>query len=154
MGKKKVILGFLCAVILFILTGCGDKNPITSSDFKSISENKNYTFYDITSQYAQYGYINSASVAKSSSGYQIEFYVLSDDSYATSMFNNNKTIFENYKGNSSVESSTSLANYSIYSLTSSGYYMYLAKIDNTLLYLRVDDDYKNEVKDFVKKLGY
>ena len=152
--KKKYFLGLIFTVVLFVLTGCSEKPSINSSDFKSISENSGYTVYDITSQYSEYSYIESALVAKSSWDYQVEFYLLTDDSYAVSMFNNNKSTFESYKGSSSVDSSVDLANYSTYSLTSNGYYMYLSRIDNTLLYLRVDDSYKSNVKNLVSKLGY
>ena len=37
------------------------------------------------------------------------------------MFNTNKTMFENYKENSSCESTSSANNYLKYALTSSGY---------------------------------
>lgn len=90
----------------------------------------------------------------SSDGWQVEFYVLDDSANATAMFNTNKNIFENYKGNSSSEKSSSIGNSASYSLTSSGYYMYLCRIDNTLLYVKVQDIYKDTVKDLVKELGY
>lgn len=154
MKRQNIILGLLCAVVLFIMSGCGKKNSITASEFKNMSENIGYTVYDVTNQYSQYDYFDSATIAKSSSEYQVEFYVLTDDSSANGMFNTNKTKFENYKEGSSLSSSASVSNYSTYSLTSGGYYMYLSRIDNTLLYLRVEDEYKNQVKNFVDKLGY
>ena len=32
--------------------------------------------------------------------------------------------------------------------------MYLSRIDNTLIYIRTDISYKEEVKSFVEKIGY
>ena len=90
----------------------------------------------------------------SSDGWQVEFYVLDNSANASSMFNSNRNIFENYRSNSSSEKSAITGNSSTYSLISSGYYMYLCRIDNTLLYVKVQDTYKNTVQNFVKALGY
>ena len=70
------------------------------------------------------------------------------------MFLTNKTTFESYKSNSSTELKTTMGNYETYALTSGGYYMYVSRVDNTLLYLRVDDKYKATVKSLVEELGY
>lgn len=70
------------------------------------------------------------------------------------MFNTNRSTFESYKGNSSSESSSSMGNYSSYTLTSNGYYMHLCRVDNTLLYVKVNDTYKDSVKKLIKELGY
>lgn len=152
MKKGKKFISFL--FIIFLLTGCSKKTAINVNEFKSLSEKNNYIVYDISNQYTQYSHIESAMVARSSLNYQVEFYVLINDEYASSMFDSNKSIFENSKGSSSTYSSTSIGNYSNYSLTSNGYYMYLSRVDNTLLYVKVNDIYKKNVKKLIDKLGY
>lgn len=154
MKKRNILFGVVCFLMLFALTGCGNKTAITTSEFKSKTERLGYTNVDVTSQYASYGYIKEATVAQSPNGFQVEFYVLDDDGNATSMFNTNKGTFETYKGNSSSESSSSMGNYSSYTLNSSGYYMHLCRVDNTLLYIKVTDTYKDSIKSLIKELGY
>ena len=135
---KRLLMGVLCFVVLFTLTGCGNKTSITSEDFKSKMESKGYTVQDATSQMSEYDYINQVYIAISSdSTYQIEFYELSDSDYASSFFNNNKKTFEDSK-----------------SLTTNGKFKVVSRIDNTVIYLNVDDDYKSSVKDVLKDLGY
>lgn len=152
---KKFLMGIFCVITLFTLTACStSKIAITTADFKSKMENHSYTTVDVMSQYESYGYINEATVAQSPDGWQIEFYVLADEANATSMFNTNKLTFESYKGNSSTESSASIGNYSSYSLTSSGYYMHLCRVDNTILYVSVPDTYEDVLKDLIEELGY
>ena len=56
--------------------------------------------------------------------------------------------------NSSSESSSSMGNYSSYTLVSNGYYMHLCRVDNTLLYVKVSDTYKDSVKKLINELGY
>lgn len=151
---KKLIMATSCLVLLFIITGCGNKTAITTTDFKSKMSNKGYANTDVISQYTDYVYIKEATVAQSTEGWQIEFYVLNDETNAQGMFNENKITFEGLKGNSSTESSTSLGNYSSYSLTSGGYYMHLCRVDNTLLFVKVPDTFKDTLKDLIKDLGY
>lgn len=152
--KKRSILLTLVVIMLFMLTGCGKKTVITDENFKSFFEGKGYTIYDVTSQFSANEIVKSASLAESDKGYQIEFYVLSNEAEATGMFNTNKANFETYKGNSSSESSGSASNYSTYTLTTSGYYMHLCRVDNTLLYLKISEEYKDVVKKQIKELGY
>ena len=152
MKKKFLLIGLL--IVMFTLTGCGSKKLLTTDNFKTISSNNNFKIYDVLEQYSEYDFINEATVAANDDKWQVEFYVLEDSENAKDMFNNNKSIFETYKGKNSLESSTALGNYENYSLTSSGYYMYICRVDNTLVYASVKDSYKDEVKEFIEKLGY
>lgn len=154
MKRKNIFLISICFLMLITLTGCGNKKVASSSDFKSIAESNDYIVSDVKNQYSAYDSVKEAYVAQHNSEYQLEFYVLDSSDSATQMFNTNKKTFEGYKGSSSSESSSNMGNYSKYALTSSGYYMYLCRVDNTLLYVRVNDSYKDSIKDFVKKLGY
>lgn len=154
MKKSRIILCVVCLLMIFSLTGCGSKKAITTDDFKSIAESSSYSIADVTSQYAEFNFINEATVAQSSDGWQVEFYMLEDKENATNMFNTNKSDFESKKDGFVTESSVNMPNYSTYSLTSGGYYMYLCRVDNTLLYVKVLDTYKDDVKALIKKLGY
>lgn len=154
MKKKTILWGILSVLVIFMTTGCGKKDVLTTDSFSSISKNNDCAIYDISEQYAVYEEIEEATVALNDDGWQIEFYVLTDSEEASSMFLTNKTTFESYKSNSSAELKTAMGNYETYALTSGGYYMYVSRVDNTLLYLRVDDKYKDTVKSLVEELGY
>ena len=73
---------------------------------------------------------------------------------AKAMFETNRKSFENSKGSVSTEKSINLGNHSLYSVTSNGFYMYLSRIDNTLVYAKVSETYKDTVKDFINELKY
>lgn len=150
--KKKIILFSMFFIVLMILTGCGSKKAITTKEFINITENNGYVIVDAKDQF-DYDYIKEATIAKEDD-YQLEFYVLDNISNANGMFEHNKSIFESYKDGISAETSTNIGNYSTYSLQSGGYYMYLSRVDNTLLYIRVKGIYKDNVKNIVDKIGY
>ena len=152
---KQLLMGLMCFVVLFTLTGCGNNTAITSDDFKSKMESSGYTVQEATNQMSDYDYIKQVYIAISSdSTYQIEFYELSDNDYASSFFNNNKKTFEDSKSSGSTETSVSVGNNEKYTLTTNGKFKVVSRIDNTVIYLNVDDNYKSSVKDVLKNLGY
>ena len=152
---RNILLLCVCAFITLVLTGCGTKTALSAEEFKTTMESKGYTVTDATSQFADYSYITTCYVATDSSeAYQIEFYVFTDSNYATSFYDNNKTIFENSKGTSDTETLVSLKNYSKYTLETNGMFKTVSRIDNTVTYLNVDSSYKATVKDILTELNY
>jgi hypothetical protein len=138
-----------------MVTGCGNKTAITSSDFKTRMEAKGYIVQDATNQFSDYDYITQVYIALSSDyAYQIEFYELSNSDNASSFFNTNKSIFENSKSSSASETSVSTANNAKYTLTTNGQFKVVSRIDNTVIYLNVSESYKSTIKDVLKDLGY
>lgn len=153
MRKSKMLILTICLAVVFVLTGCGAKKSITASDFEKRAEKNDYEVYDISDQYSSIDYIEKVIVAKTDD-WQVEFYQLSDEEHANGMFKTNQKKFETMKGKASAGTSSSMANYSMYKLSSNDEYMYLSRIDDTFLYLKVDSKYKDKVVDFVKELGY
>lgn len=118
-------------------------------------ETNGYTVQDATNQMKEYNYIKQVYIALSNDAtYQIEFYELSNNDYASGFYNNNKSIFENSKSSSASETSVSLGNNAKYTLTTNGKYKVISRINNTVIYLNVDEKYKSMVKDILDKLGY
>lgn len=155
MRLKKFFKGVVICLLVFCVAGCGNAKSITADDFKEKMEDKKYSVTDATYQFAGADYIEKAYIAlKSDSSYQIEFYQISNEEYAVSFYNNNKSIFENSKSSTSTYTETNLGNHAKYALESDGKYKVVSKIDNTVIYLNVDSKYKDEVKDILKKLGY
>lgn len=159
--KKLLIIAIIAIVIIVAIVGVifinlnKEKNSITSSSFYATMSQKGHSVQDSTSQFSEYNYVKQAYIAVSEDySYKIEFYELLDDSYATSFYNNNKFIFESSKGNASAETSVGGKNYSKYTLSSNGKYMVVSKINNTVIYVKVDDSYRNTVKDILDELGY
>lgn len=151
--KKKIFFGLLCLFTLLTLTGCGKKASLTTEEFIKKAKENGYQIVDVKAQFSEYDELKDATLAMNDN-YQIEFYTLDNETNAKSMFDTNKATFESYKESSNIEFNKSMSNYNTYSLTSGEYYMYLSRIDNTLIYLRVKNTYKEEVKTFIKSLNY
>ena len=155
MKKKLLFSGLFLFVAVFMLTGCS-LTKITAEEFKSKAKNEELTVSDVTSSYSYLGYINKLYIAKHSSGWKVEFYEISTEDKAKTIYETNKTKFETAKstGSSSTESLLSLDNGERYSLTVGGYYKHICRIDNTFVYANVKAEYKEDAIKFLKKIGY
>lgn len=159
MKKALIIIGIIAVVIVGIFLVLfnslnKEKTPITADTFNTIMTEKGYVMTDTTSQFAQYGSLMIKSYAAQKSGYQIEFYELSNEENAISMYNTNKAKFESQKANASTSATASMNNYATYALTTNGKYKYVSRIDNTLIYIDANTDYKNSIQSVVKEMGY
>lgn len=151
--KKKLSLIAVLVLFALTLTGCLSKEVKTTDDFIALAESKEMTAVNAIDQFSYLGYVTEATVATNKE-WQVEFYVLSDEANAVSMFTTNVAKFESKKSGSSSETSTDLTNSQSYGLTSGGAYMYVARVENTLVYLDVDTEYKEEAQAFIEELGY
>ena len=150
--KKKIIFFSLLLVSVFMITGCGNKKAISTREFKNITEQDGLTTVDVKDQFSDESVVE-ATIAHNDD-IKLEFYILNGEASAKSMFSYNRKIFEGRKSGASKFASTDIGNSSTYMLQSGGYYMYLSRIDNTLLYVSVSEQYKDNVKEVIKDLGY
>ena len=151
---KNIKLLLISIFMILMLTGCTEKTAITTKEFVSHAHAYTYEPYNIIEQYSQFEHIKEATLVRGREGWQIEYYVLTDSNSADSMFITNKNKFEKSKGNTSKSVNTSGTNYNTYMLETNGTYKYISRVDNTLLYVDENIDYKNEIKEFIEELGY
>jgi len=129
MKKKRIVL--LIIAILLVVTGCkSTKKSITTDKCIETMQENNFIISDIKeTQFSDNPEIKQALVATDKSySYQIEFYELTDNSSAKTLFDRNKLIFENSKSSNSSYISVELNNYNKYTLKASGQYKVISRI--------------------------
>ncbi len=149
--KKLKILSLL--LITLLLTACGNKKAIDSDKFKSIMRDNNYYVVNSKEQFSEYDYIVESYIAESDN-YQIEFYILQDDMNAKAFYDYNKEIFDAERTSISMYTSVDFTNTNKYTLTLEDSYKVLSRINNTVIYVDVEKEYKNDINSILKKLGY
>lgn len=118
-------------------------------------ENKGYIIIDAKKQFDGYNYIQDAYIAMNDKGeYQIEFYKMSDKENATMFYEHNKSVFESSKSSSSAQTNNDMKNYSKYTLQSNDKYMVISRVEDTVVYVKVDSKYKDNIKDILKEIKY
>ncbi len=151
---KKAAAVILCLAIFLTLCACGPakKTAINTETFlKKAEENGLLTEEsDVTADHIVKGTL--AGKAESSSAlWVVEFYEINSEENAKGMYAANLEDFESVSGTSK---SISKGNYSTYEKTGGGQFMYICRVDKTLLFAKVKEEYKDEVKAFIEKLGY
>ena len=157
MKKRKILLLIGIALTsLFIVTGCGNKKSITAEEFESKLKEKNFIINDVkTTQFSDVPEISKGLVAIDETyNYQIEFYEFTSEENAISFYERNKLIFENAKGSSSAYTNVDLNNYQKYTLITDGKYKVLTRINNTLIFINANEEYKDAIKKILKELNY
>jgi len=150
---KKFFLFLIAVVTIFALSACAlKKNVITAEQF---SEKAAAAGYDVEDASDLYSDATECLAANKTSGdivvYQIYFEVFPTVAQAKLDFNYNESDLSS-KGGSSA--SASALNYDSYKLSSGGYYYAMCRVENTMVYVGAPAEYKNEISDFLKTIGY
>jgi len=148
---KKVISLLLVTFLCFVLTGCGSEKAMTTKKFTETMSKEGYQLNDISEQYKNNQLIDQAVVA-SKEHHQIELYISKDAKKSEEYFQIDLQIFGE-KGNNTVKEETT-KNTHTYSIIKNGKYIYISRIDNTLLFAYVNENEKTTVDKLIDKLGY
>lgn len=152
---KRIKVIFLLILVILLSACSTNKEAVDSNEFKNIMRDNNYYVVNSKEQFSEYDYIIDSYIAiDSNKKYQIEFYELEDDANAIAFYDYNKDIFEASRTTSSVYTDVNLSNNSKYTLTNEDSYKVLSRIDNIVIYINVDEEFKDEIISILKKLGY
>ena len=146
----KKVFGVIVCLMVFLVAGCS-KRSISLDKFKSIAEKEGLTVTNDDSILIN-DEIESHVIAKSLAGWEIEFYVFKNNSYASNTFESYKKAFALYDRRSTHDVSDK--NFDRYSMTTDDLFGYLFRIDNTLLYIHTDKTYEEDILNLIDKLGY
>ena len=151
---KRVVRVFTILLLLLVLTGCGEKKEkLEPNEFKSEMMNNGFEIIDSTNE-MNYDYIVKIYVAKSTN-YNIEYYNIIDEDYASVFYQNNVENFDKMiVGDNAEVKKENGNNYSKYTLLDSGRYKIVSRIDNTVIFLNVSDRYKEDINSLLGKIGY
>lgn len=152
--KIKLKIMLLLCMLLYTCTvcGCGNKEALTVDIFYSTMDEKGFELFDVT-EHVKADYVETISLAVAED-YQIEFYVFTDTESSASVWEQNRSVFEEKSGTNGIRVTKNLSNYSFFSIQEDGVYRLVARIDNTMLYVVADDVHKEEIVELVKELGY
>ena len=150
--KKFLPILILSLLLCTVLTGCFKKTPMSAETFKDTMTDKGYQVVDVKDQY-ELDILESAYMAIGDA-YQIEFLEFKELKDAKYSYKMNVDTFESLKGNTNITSSKNLINASSYNTTSDGQYYAVSRVENTMVYANVSSEFKDEVKDIFKELGY
>lgn len=144
---KKVLCSIMCLIAVLTLTGCISKTVIGADKFTEKLESNGF---EVLSTEMDRTEISVARIAKKDD-LQIEYYELKDTDAAKSMYESNRANISK-RTNSHVE--VNGTNYSTYSGSGNGIYAYIARVENTFLFVETSETNKEEAKKAIDEIGY
>ena len=133
-----LLLACLCA---FAFTGCKALEPVTVADFKAKAEAAEYT---VTSD-------DTSAAAKKGTEYEIKFKVYDTIASAKADYEAETDAFPS---SSVAHVTVNMPSHSYSKMTSGNKYYVAYRVGKTFLAVTADSEYKKEIDDFLKTLGY
>ena len=163
MNKKALVVVLIVVLLIAAVISTGvylvvkfvnvEKEALTAKEFISIMEEQDFLVGEVTDQFEDADIEVEKAYVAFGDDYQIEFYTFEDEENAEMFFKVNKAKFDEDSASSRV--SLNGKNFTSFSITVDGEYRFVERVDETVIYLDVDEEYKNEVKELVKEeLGY
>lgn len=154
MKTTRTISIVVCLIMVFcFMTACSSKTPQTVTGFTKIMEAAKFDVQDVTSSTETNGIATTVLVAVGED-YQIEFFELTDSEMGENVFYYNKQLFLDEHSTTSMSQEFTSDNYNYYHFDADGNFHLIAHIENTMIYCEAEKEYKNEIIEFVKTLGY
>ena len=151
---KKVLIGLLLILTLFLMVGCANKNLSRREVTKILEENGfvkedvKYTMEE-TADYDKFKNIYKFS----NSIYEFDYFELEDKDYAIKLYEQNMEILEKYKGDS-LSNEKNSDNYSRYTLEKDNNYHVLVRKGKTFLFGVVTIENKADFNDVLSLINY
>jgi hypothetical protein len=149
---KKIFALILVLSVLFTLTACQKKTPLTEDAFTEIMEDIGYDVMDVTQGFDTSGY-DVTVLYSEDDDIQIWFYVFDKTKDANSVFSSFKSFCDNL-GGSKATTSVNLGNFGKFTCSVNGDLYVGACIDNTFVHIETTKDQKDNVNDILEALGY
>ena len=154
---NKRVLSILCVLLGgIILCGCGDENrkAVTAKTFINTMSVHKFIVTDITDQFETEEIVSAQIASQEDADYQIEFQEYVSVVQAKNFFEGAKSAIATKQLEEDQDVSYEEGNYEEYTLLSDGVYYYVARIDNTIIYVVAYEEYSEEIKTYSKELGY
>lgn len=159
---RKLALALGLVGLIASLSGCGlKKTAITAEEFSSKMEDKGYQMVDITNQYEE---VENALLAMNlDDGYKIEYYNFADEDSARTAYNQTANKFDKQYNVKMMSMNLTFNHSQSLYFTGQGKdadgnklesYVHISRVDDTMILVVADNEYRDDIKAIIKELGY
>lgn len=159
---RKLALALGLVGLIASLSGCGlKKTAITAEEFSSKMEDEGYQMVDITNQYEE---VENALLAMNlDDGYKIEYYNFADEDSARTVYNQTANKFDKQYNVKMMSMNLTFNHSQSFYFTGQGKdadgnklesYVHISRVDDTMILVVADKEYRDDIKAIIKELGY
>ena len=139
----------LIIIIIFCLSGCVNYH-LNIDEFRRVSLTEGYYLDNENREYKNYDYVCYA--YNREKDYLIEFINLENNDYAYRFFLTNKDAFSEEITRYVYLKEQNNRDYNLYHVETEKYYMLIIRMDNNIIYVNTDIEYKNDIENFLFNL--
>ena len=151
---KRIFTIIICFVMISFVTGCS-KKKISIEKFNEIMKEKGYKISDDIKLDNEEETVKKYSIVNDPDNkYMIQFYQFDSHEDAKLVYHKMRLELYSIPVKGSTSGSIERKKYYKFVLTNDDKYYIVSVIDNTLLFAYTKVENKNELKNFVKKIGY
>lgn len=146
---KKILI----ILIIILITGCSNYH-LTIDEFRNISLNEGYYLDNQNIEYKNYDYVKDVCYAYDrEKDYLVEFINLENNDYAYRFYLTNYEDFQDEVTTDSYLKIKNNDNYNLFHLENKKYYMLLIRMDNNIVYVNTEIEFKNDIENLLNKLN-
>ena len=153
-AKTRILITISTVIlVLVLLCSCSSKTAKTAQEFTDFAEDNGFTVSDVTEETETNGLVKTILLANCED-YQLEFLVLNDADTAESVFYGN---VENFDSEAALKTSTKqvdTSNYNYYEFVSDDMFCVVSRVEDTMLLCVADKEFKDDILEDIKQLGY
>lgn|GEM_PF-4770699 len=152
--RKTILIVLLFVVCSVFLTACGSpREPMDMNVFRTVIESEGYTIKDMMYESDEFDEnIFSEYLSVFADDYSFEFAVFTTEQYAINTFNGMRAQAEANRGSTRSYRTVNVSNHAMFEQTSDGMFWHIYRVDNTLLYVLADSDYRSHVRDLIDRI--
>ena len=128
------------------------KESITSEEFISKMEENHFNVTDVTKQLEGEDVEVKEGYVARKDNCQVEFYTFKNEDDADTFYKTTKVKLDSDTASTRIQFSG--RNYASFNIETNGKFKFLERINKTVVYVNVDNTYKNDIKDVLRDLGY
>ena len=145
--KKSLII-----IIILCLSGCVNYH-LNIEEFRRVSLNEGYYLDNENREYQSYDYVKDVCYAYNrEKDYLVEFINLENNDYAYRFFLTNKEAFSEEITRYVYLKEQNNMDYNLYHIETDKYYMLIIRMDDNVIYVNTDIEYKNDIEDLLLNL--
>ncbi len=142
------------SVIIMLVSKDAAKEPIGADEFEALARSSGYSIQvdeNIGNEY------DTRIAIDEKDDYEIVFYTFSDSEQAKNFFESKKSDLDKIASANKGDFSRSYASGSVFEregVSTSEIYMYVARMENTVIFVNSGIEHKEEIKNFIEEIGY
>jgi len=151
---KRIICALLLLALVLSLAACSPREVISAEEFTARMTEAGYTVHDFSDFMDDTDFGIEAFLVADAEVFEVEFMVFETAESARSMYNQIRQEMDESRGRTASTRETNVANFNRFSMTTDGRFEAVTRVENTVLAVGTDAEFRDDVNAIFDLMGY